>query len=206
MRLADIFLLPKELFRRLSDKRTTLYLGMALVGLIDLLLLIGGSPIKGYFVQKQGNALASNIALSIAFIIVFGIMDVLFFSFPLYDFMRFLGKRAGFEGNGSVIRIAKVYTLANLIVMPINVVLLLTVGYFDMRGLNMPVILGDIWGFFYFITPLWFCAVIWRGLNVLYKPDTRYKLLLFALILLWNLLLGEALGYAGGIFIKNLFM
>lgn len=88
-RLLDMFLFSKDLYKRITDKKQSFYAGIIFVGLADI-----GFHLYKYFdkifINKVKGDLIFNIVLSIIFVIAIGVIDVFFFSIPLFDlFKRF---------------------------------------------------------------------------------------------------------------------
>lgn len=193
-RLLDIFLLPRTAHQKVTDKKGTLYAGILFVGAVDMAMPLIARYLN-VFRGKPLTALNYNIGLILLFAVMLGIIDVMFFSLPLFDLFKFLKKGAAGFGSSALIRFAKAYITAHLVVIPFNILFLLLL--YNPMGAIVPVsiqLLAMI--YFYFIMPAWFSGIIARGVNVQFGIEPRFRPLAFAVIFTWNYLLGNyALDY-----------
>ena len=87
-RFLNIVLLPKEVYRKLTDNKSLLILGIIIVGLINMSLPdIAGTCLK-YFKDKPNNILYRNIIIFSVLVILSGLIDVLVMSIPLRDLFK----------------------------------------------------------------------------------------------------------------------
>ena len=85
--LIDRLLFPKDFFKKITDKLHTLYIGIVLIGLVDLgMSLIYKIPF--YFYNKPTEILVYNISLALCIIILVGLLDIIFFAMPLFDIFK----------------------------------------------------------------------------------------------------------------------
>lgn len=211
-KLLDVILLPKQFFARLTDKKSGLIPGILLVGFIDIglhFILF----LSKYVMGKSQSVFLYNISLMLVEIIVIGLIDILFFCIPLFDICRYI-KRKYDEGTGSIspAKVMKVYIMPHIVTLPVQILLLLPF-YFDpnlkalleatsMTGIN----LTGTEQFFLnisavmnlFIIPIWFSAIITRGLGVLFNFKPSHRRVIFILVYIWATLFGYALGYVIG--------
>jgi hypothetical protein len=189
----NILLFPISLFKRLTEKKLTLFLGILLVGLVDL-----GFPIalnfSRYFWGKPLSALVLNILLLLVFVAAIGLIDVLFFAVPINDVCKFFKKGAeGIPKSGFPVRVMKVYALSHVLITLVNALVYSLI-------LNTSVtsylwIAGSMSIYLYVIMPLWFTAVISRGLNAVFNLEGITKYIIFILVFIWTFLMGYALGF-----------
>ncbi|MCX7749623.1 MAG: hypothetical protein N2645_22435 [Clostridia bacterium] len=192
-KLMDIFLFPKELYRRINADKTTLYLGILFIGIIDVILYnlpYFVTNFSNIFVFRPIGSLIFNISLLILSVIVIGILDVLFFSTPVFDlFKKMFKKDDTLMNNILFIRTAKVYITAHFLIVPISIIF-----YFILlSGKVNRDIIGLIEAF---VIPIWFSAAITRGVRVVLGISEQYRYLIFGLVYLWNFFLVMALQYA----------
>lgn len=191
--LLDIVLLPKKVYQSLSENKVILYLGIILVGIRDCgFFLFDGRT--ALFLRKPLETLLFNIAFFTVFAVVIGLIDVLFFSLPLFDvFNKFFPKEGSVFGkNALLIKLMKTYILANLITVPIHaacVGLIANKSYFP----NQIGLIESAALLLYFIGLVWYYAVIYRGVNVIYKFQPLFKRLALLAVVVWEYLLGLAL-------------
>ena len=84
--LIDRLLFPKDFFKKITDKLHTLYIGIVLIGLVDLgMSLIYKIPF--YFYNKPTEILVYNISLALALLFsrAFG---YIIFAMPLFDIFK----------------------------------------------------------------------------------------------------------------------
>ncbi len=193
-RLLNIFLLPRTVYQKVTDKKATLYAGILFVGAVDIAFPLVARYLD-LFRGKPQTTLNYNIGLILLFAVMLGIVDVMFFSLPLYDFCKFIKKGDVGPGNASLMKFSKAYMLAHLVVIPFNILFLILL--YNPTGAMIPdgmVFLAAI--YFYFIMPTWFTGIIARGANVIFNFEPRFKPLVFAAIFTWNYLLSNyALDY-----------
>ncbi|ADU73364.1 MAG TPA: hypothetical protein DEF39_14375 [Hungateiclostridium thermocellum] len=189
--LLDLLLLPRSFYKKLSDKANTLHPGIILVGFIDIGFALG-AELFGYFFGKTRAALIFNISLTVCFVLLVGLIDVVFFALPLFDIFKFFRVKEKIKNlNGQLIKLMKVYVASHFPVMPVNAFFYwLVLGPYGTEALSL---LG------YFvtsvITPLWHAAILARGINAIYEFDERLKTLVFFIAYLWTTMLGYALGF-----------
>lgn len=216
MNILDVLLYPKRLFTKITDKKATFCLGIILIGIIDLSLNLGITKLPLYFTGKPQNTpllssllpefllgipttLALNFVFAFGLIILIGFIDVLFFSFPIFDLFKFLAGKFKINISGSFIKTAKIYIMTHFIIIPINIIFLLFLNYFKLDESNGYVLLFAI------IISIWFSAIITRGLSVLFNVDKRFKGLLFVAVYIWNDLLSMAFSIINGFLLGYLF-
>lgn len=187
LKILDILLMPKSFYSRIKDKKSTLILGILLVGIINTV-----SSLNSKSILNSKSFTLQNIVLICVFIIAFGLIDVFFFSKPLSDIFNHFTKSKDIDKNETLVKVMKIYITAHL-----TMLIYLTVSFIS---LLFPVLLNNIlWGFFIIlfniIIPVWFSAIITRGLNVIYTIQEVYRGLIFIAVYLWGFLEGSAIGY-----------
>lgn len=203
LNLLDLLLLPKAYYKKIGDRKSTVYLGAVFVGAVDLVFPYLYENYSRLYGNQSGNSLWANVLLSMALITLLGLVDVFFFSLPVYDlFKRFKNPKVP-AGASNLVKVMKVYISSHLIIMPISILIYLGV---KSLGTEVPVGLAYLSVLLLdFVVPVWFSATITRGMNVLYGLDQRYRLFIFMLVYIWNFLLGFALTYMIQNWIMNLF-
>ncbi|MCX7749355.1 MAG: hypothetical protein N2645_21055 [Clostridia bacterium] len=193
-KILDILLLPKSFYERLTDKRAFLYIGILLVGIRDMAMWIFAGN-TGVFIDKSQPELLRNIAVLAMFIIVIGAIDVLFFSLPVFDVFKYFYKRTGvlIDGRG-LIKVLKIYIIANLLVTPVNAVTYILapeITHLLAETTTLAIVLLIlIWG-----SIIWFNGVIVRGLLMVFRFNERLKGIVFAGVFIWGYMLSTALDY-----------
>lgn len=194
-KILDVLLLSKSFYQRFTDKRSTLFWGIFLVGLMDIIFILSYN--NGYidiFSDKPQAAFYFNIAYTVFMVFLLGLVDVLFFSLPLYDLFKFFKKEEQSPGNqGSLIKILKIYIMANFLVIPINI---LSILLGNRPGIAEDMNLINILSLLYVLLNVWFCAAVARGINSIYNFQPSYKRLVFMVVYIWNFFLSSAFQYA----------
>lgn len=191
-KILDILLLPKSLYGRITDRSSTLILGIILIGLLDLGFSLF-DKIKQLFSGKTQSVLFYNVTLTIIAVIVIGLIHVLFFARPIFDlYKRFKKEKDVPDGNSQLIKIMKIYIVANLIILPVNILFNYIVS--RMGDINNPAY-RDIILYSYIIISVWFCAAVTRGINAIYSFTPNYRRLVFPSVFLWDFLLSFALQF-----------
>jgi hypothetical protein len=191
MRILDILLLPKSIYQKLTGKKTPLLMGIFFVGAVDIVFTLADNYSEIFGGNSQ-RAIAYNILIVLISLIVLGIADVLFFSIPLFDLFKLFKKEKGSEPQKNMlVKLAKVYITAHIIIIPIEVII-----YFAARNMNS--INGGIVYlavFLNMVLPFWFSAAITRGINSIYKFQMLFKRLAFIIVLIWSYLTSNALSF-----------
>ncbi|NLP14260.1 MAG: hypothetical protein GX383_07310 [Clostridium sp.] len=190
--LLDILLFPKSFYRKISDKLLTLYLGIIMVGFIDMGFGLY-TDIPMYFWGKPPTALLFNISLTLCFVLLTGLMDIVFFALPLFDIFKFFRVKERIKNiNGQLIKLMKIYVVSHFLVVPVN-------AFFIFLSNEPYGTKGSVSFISFFVlsivTPLWHTAIMTRGINAIYSFDERLKNAVFPLVYIWSTLLGYALGY-----------
>lgn len=191
MKLADLLLLPQKIYQRLNDKKATLFLGIILVGILDLVFTYADN-FSRWFAGQSGTALFYNITLAILLMLLTGFVDVLFFSLPLFDLFNRMSKDKEIDRRGRLIRVMKVSVLATVIVFPANLIVYLSTMKMDLSQILT-------YAYLYLaaamLIAVWYCATAFRGLNVIYGFNARFRSLAFMTILTWSFMLQVVLTY-----------
>lgn len=192
-KLLDVILLPVRYFQRLTDRRATLYLGILMIGTVDLLFPFTDLHSR-FFAGRTDSGVLKNIVLLVVFTALFGLVDVLFFSLPVFDILKFLKRRQEWKpGNGLLIKVMKAYISAHFIIIPLQFIL-----YHVLKIEGVPAeqtVVQQIVLYLVVLFSVWFSAIITRGLRVLFQFDVRFRLMIFIAVFLWNDLLGIAFDY-----------
>lgn len=190
--LLDILLFPKAFFEKITDKLHSLYLGIILIGFIDMGFVLS-TKLSQYFFAKQQSVLIFNITLALCFVVLIGLVDVIFFALPLFDIFKFFRVKERIKNiNGQLIKLMKIYIASHFLVVPVNAFFYwLAVGD-DKTGTSMGITSFLV---LMVITPLWHSAIISRGINTIYSFDERLKSLVFLIVYAWTVLLGYALSF-----------
>lgn len=194
-RLLDILLLPRQIYKKLTDKKPFLFLGIVFVGFVDMIFPLIDHRVM-VFGGKSVGMLNYNIGMAIIFTLLLGFVDVMFFTLPVFDFIKFIKKDGPLFTNVNLIRFTKSYILAHFIVIPFNGIFYwLLYNDQNIKALPYAVLLIAVI-YTYFIMPAWFSGIISRGANLIFDIDLNKKPLIFAVIFTWNYILGNyALNY-----------
>lgn len=188
-KILNVLLLPESTYRKLTNKRWTLAVGIIFMGVVDLLFPFLSGRYSAFF-SGDTRVVTANILISVIFLLLLGFVDVLFFSTPLYDFVRVFFKKeaAGQENNGSLVKVAKIYILAQLVTLP----LFLIVNYVFGRNINSDLfILAGV--ILEMVLIVWASAIVSRGVGSVYRLAPIHRQLVFISVFAWNYILGYAL-------------
>lgn len=197
-KIIDFFLLQKAFYSNLTDKSMWLYIGVALVGIRDVVLWVIGVNINPGAAQKVVLDLRTVGILFIAALLM-GLLDSLCFSYPIFDIIKHFKKRndnismtMGMSYSSLLTKVVKVYAVVNIIITPID---LLTYYTGHLSLVNNSIILAYITSLLSILTYFWFNGALTRGLCVIFKLPNGVRGLVFVLVFLWNALLMAAIGY-----------
>jgi hypothetical protein len=191
MKIIDIMLLNEGFYRKLSDKRTSLNIGIILLGIVNMAIPIMEN-FTHLFMNKSATVLFYNITLALLYTVLAGFVYVLFFCFPLFDLFKYFKREKNLELSGFLTRFMKIYIIANFLILPANIIL-----YVATYRINYPAA-TDFAYTSYFIMLLimvWFTAAVARGLDAICGFNPAFKKIVFILIFVWDYLLQYVLGY-----------
>lgn len=188
--LSDILFIPRVLFKNITDNVLTLYIGIFFVGAINIIFPLL-SDFKKFFWGRTIEVIFFNVVITSLFIIITGFLKVTFFSYPTFDFFKFLKHDKDIKTNYMFIKFMKVYIIAHFIVIPINV-MLYTVLLKSPELLNNSLPLSII----ILLFPIWFFSIITKGINIIFEFKAINKLIVFATVFFWDSLLSICLEYA----------
>jgi len=202
-KLLDILLFPKEFYGRLTGSKKSLIPGIIFVGLMDIGLGLYNNY-KILFINRTERDLIINIILSIAFIIGMGIIDIFFFSFPLFDLFKHFENGDNLKADNTLlVKLMKVYVTAHLALLPLELIVFFV--YNSMEN-NINILLMNFIFLLVLIIPIWFASAIFRGVNVLYNFNPVYRGITFAAIFIWNYILSIAFEYMINNWLMRLFI
>ncbi len=195
-KIIDFFLLQKDFYSKLTDKSMWLYIGIALVGIRDVILGVLGRNIDttdNIYIHFN----ARSVAILFVTAMVMGLVDTLCFSYPIFDIIKHFKRRSdsnsmaiGMSYSSLLTKVFKVYIIVNIILTPLDLL-----SYFTthMALIHNSATLGSISLVFGILGYFWFNGAITRGLCVLFKLPNGVRGLIFVLVFLWNALLNSAL-------------
>ncbi len=181
-KLLDILLLPRDFYRRLTDKKLSLGVGIIVLGIINISVLVL-MKYKETFVGKSQEVLLNNIFMIAILAVVAGLIDVLFFSLPIFDLFKVFKKEIEVQNSSRmVVKIMKIQIMANLLLfVPSFIVALIVITV----NLEKNPLLASIASLGFYLIPVWFCAIITRGINSIYSFQNKYRILVFPAVLIW---------------------
>ncbi len=197
---SDILLFPVSLFKKFNDNKYSAIPGILAIGIVDVIVpLFILSP--EVFIGKSSSDLTFNIAAALLAMVIIGIADIVFFSMPLYDVFAWVGRRSKMDFSMiSFIKPVKIYMMAHAFIIPLNIALMALIKFAP-----AVIFLTILDLYFTFIVPVWFAAVIYRGMNAVYAFAKEARRLVFVLILVWSLVLSYALEYIVSDLLINVF-
>jgi len=193
-KLLNILLFPESLYKKISDKKLTLYLGIIFIGIVDFGFVIADN-FKQFYRGDDQSKIIYNISLTIIFTLLLGIIDTLFFSIPLSDlFKRFKKNEKSklTDETGNFVKLIKVYMVTHILILPAEIATFIMYKNV-VNDVNSWLLYVAF--FIDLIIPFWFSAAIARGINAIYDFKPIYKKLVFLATFVWNYLLGYAFSY-----------
>lgn len=193
LKLSDVLLYPHGFYTKLTNKKASLYAGIIFVGFADLFLPDLFKTLKAMFIGKTPNQLIISIVLSVVTISILGLLDVVIFSFPLFDLFNFLKSKVGEAHNASVIKVIKVYIYSYFILLPLQLLLNYTVFKDFNASSSEP--LQNLFALYFFIIALWSTAIVVRGINTLFNLNGLLRRVTFFIVFLWNMIVTIVFSY-----------
>lgn len=198
-KIIDFFLLKKDFYSKLTDKSMWLYIGIALVGIRDVVFSIIGMNATNTDYSKIIEFNFKTIGVLLVTVLAIGLVDVISFSYPIFDIIKHFKKKnesnsmtLGMLYSSLLTKVIKVYAIVNIIVTPLDLLSYFTgnlaISQKSVLLTYISLVLG-ILGYF------WFNGAITRGLCILFKLPNSVRGLVFVLVFLWNALLSQAIGY-----------
>lgn len=193
MDILDILLLPKKFYKKITGKKSTLFIGIVLDGILFILFTLIHDFSK-LFSGKPLGVLYYNITLAMIFIVFMGFVDVLFFSIPLFDlFKRFKKKKEDPNQEELLTKFMKIYICGSFIILPINLVFDLVLTRVSIpSGIGIELLLSIV----ILLPTFWGAAAITRGINEIYEFESSFKRLVFLSVVAWSTVLSIVLYFA----------
>lgn len=198
--IIDFFLLPKDIYSKLTDKSMWLYIGIAFVGIRDVVLSLLGRSLNDPEFGSRFHLDIKVSAILLATIVIIGLVDALSFSYPVFDIIKHFKKKKenvsamtlGAAYSSFLTKVMKIYILANIVITVIDIAYYIT-GYIGITQKSLIFMyIASVLGI---LAYFWFNGIITRGLCVLFKIPNSVRGLVFVLVFLWNALLSSAIGY-----------
>lgn len=183
-RLLNILLFPPRFFAGLTDKKATLCIGILLIGIIDL---FGSDPTITYKLLFTGMPEASvrlNTLIAVGVAVLLGVVDVIFFSVPMYDLFRYMKKREDKPHTASAVKVMKVYISSHFLIIPV----MLFMHFLFFRGIteNSGEFFINIYFVYFFAIMIWSSGIIARGISTLFDFNPIFRRLSFIIIFIWQ--------------------
>lgn len=191
-RLADLFLLPKGTYLKLTEKKYTLYLGILFVGLVDMVYPVI-DHFGDYFVGKPSDMVLLNAGLLLLIAAVIGTVDVVFFSFPIFDFIKLVKKLPAVGADTGLMRVMKTYILVHFLLVPFGMGYSLLLRSMDLSSISQMFLLVLI--IIENLLSLWFSAAFARGVSVNFGLGPILWRVAMILALIWGSFLSYALNF-----------
>ncbi|MDA8227570.1 MAG: hypothetical protein M0T74_07675 [Desulfitobacterium hafniense] len=189
-KLWNVLLFPARLYEKLTDNKATLIAGIILVGLIDFFMPDPDKIYKAYFTNALGKSAADiqwNIAAAVFIILFLGLIDVIFFSIPLYDIFKFFKKKEGQPHQATAIKVIKAYIMSHFLIIPVSEILHFTVfRHITQNSSNSEIVIAEV---LFLLIMVWTAAVVTRGINSLFKPGFIFRRFTFLIVFIWNYLI-----------------
>lgn len=188
----DVVLFPKKLYLQISDRVSTLYLGIVMVGMFNCIGIINNIFV-GMYTMDSFRVQTFNISVSLTIIILMGLMNVVFFSMPMFDYLKKKRKTPVINNSSAFIKFMKIYCVAHLPVAVVYVGVMLAEQFIQFS--QIPGMKLAETTLLFFILPAWFSAIMVRGARVLFELDENMKPIMFIVIFAWNFMVTLALNY-----------
>ncbi len=191
MKILNIILLNKDVYKKLTDKKSGIYAGIILVGILNMAILLI-DKFQHLFYGKSFAILFYNITLALLYSVLAGFAYILFFTFPLFDMFKFFKRERNLEPGAFLTRFVKVYIIVSFLTLPANILLYAITHKLSYQAYSS----FDDMGFYILIlTIVWFSAAITRGLDAICGYLPVFKRIVFVSVLTWNFLIVYVLGY-----------
>jgi len=208
-KLYDILLFSKKYYKKLTDKKYTLYLGILMVGAIDLLLPDTAEVFKQIFAQKASSTVIIDAIILAAVIVLIGIVDVTFVTIPLYDIFNFIkGKESGVNvlqtqddpdiysmepsapSDASRIKVMKAYISVHFLITPVSMLFY----YLFTRNITgeSPAELVYLALAVEMLLFIWIAAILTRGINELFRFNPIFARITFLIVFTWYFIFNMA--------------
>ncbi|TYQ14587.1 UNVERIFIED_CONTAM: hypothetical protein Cloal_0935 [Acetivibrio alkalicellulosi] len=199
--LIDKLLFSKAFYKKLTDKLYTLYLSFILVGVFNLSWSII-SRIPELFFERPSVTFVYNASLALCVIILLGLIDVVFFAVPMFDiFKKFALRERISNVKGQLVKLMKIYIVSHFPIVPFALMLnWIYEGRIEGVSANVNVI-----SIFSIMLTVWQCAIITRGIYVIYTFHQRLKGLVFAIVYTWAMLISIVISFLTNGWIVHLF-
>jgi len=193
MKFSDILLLPRTLYQKTGGRKATLYIGIFLIGVVDIASDIVYNW-QNIFGNKPEENLFLNILTALLLAAIIGFIDVTFFAIPLFDIFKKFKKEEEVREPQNVqrIRLMKVYMLAHVVIVPVEIIIYAIVGKSTNLNYDLVTYIAVLLAF---VLPFWFAAAISRGIKSIYKFMPVFRGLVFILVFVWTYALSYAFDF-----------
>jgi len=193
MKFSDILLLPRSLYQKTDGRKVTLYIGIFLIGAVDIASDIVYNW-QNIFGSKSEVNLVLNILITLFLAVIIGFIDVTFFALPLFDIFKKFKKEEEVREPHDVqrIRLMKIYMLAHVVIVPVELIVYATLGNSTNLNYNLVTYIAVLLAY---VVPFWFAAAISRGIKSIYNFVPVFRGLVFILVFIWTYALSYAFDF-----------
>lgn len=193
----------ENFYRKLGYSKVTLFIGIFLVGLKDIGVFIYSNNLGTNTNNIALNSIKHSV-VALLLICIFGLIDVLFYSLPVYDVFKHFPPKENFTRQRHlIVVIMKVYIIANLVTAPIDVGLIFLGQNKLIPTESSPILL--LLALIMFASYFWYIGIIIRGVNVVLGLVNPLKKITVILNLIWIIAMNYALNYLIDIIVPYLF-
>jgi hypothetical protein len=122
--MLDAVLLPRSFYRTMPVSRRTLFFCVCVSGAFSFGYPFLFDNFSALFVGQPAGVLLFNVALTLALLLVTGVVDSFVYCRPISDAFRYLsGKLGGYKDSFLMLKTMKIYALSAVIVSPLHIVL-----------------------------------------------------------------------------------
>jgi hypothetical protein len=179
-KISNSIFCPQEVLKGLTDKKSMLISGMLFVGFSNTVTLLLQHHNK-IFADISSIITLRTIILTLLIIAVYGFIDVILFTLPMYNlFRRFPENDSDSVRNPSIIKVAKVYVIPHIILFPFNFAFIMIIK--DMTSINTGTLL------ILEMLIIWFCYIIARGIKTIFniKSSIIWSFIIFIVVYIWT--------------------
>jgi len=201
-KLLDYLLLPRTVYKKTSNSLWSLLIGIIYVGVADILTYLLPNGLNSIFSGKSAVSLTYNILVMISVVLFIGVLDVTFFSIPIFDIFKYLNihhllaypsPNSKLDKYNGLIRLIKTYILARTIVIFATILvylgLYLTKTIYTRLGASLLIIYLGL------IIPIWLSTAIMRGIDTIYTMNSKVRNSIFCVVFVWGFLISSSIDY-----------
>ncbi|MDR1439112.1 MAG: hypothetical protein LBJ10_03600 [Clostridiales bacterium] len=203
--MLDAVLLPKAFYRTMPVSRRTLIFCICVSGAFSFGYPFLPDNFSALFVGQPAGIALFNAALTIALLLLTGIVDSFVYCRPISDALRYLsGKLGGYRDSFLLLKTMKIYALSAVIVNPLYI--LVSRALFGDIETTRNIGKIQVYLLATALMQLWSFGIMSRGMNSVLRFKGVQRVAVFLFVSSWSFIWGIVLRYMVAEFLLKLYI